>query len=129
MTHHTGSRRESDIKQQILADLGGDSRYLIWNNPSGTAITENRVIRYGLPGSPDVIGVVSVTITPSMVGQRVGLFLGIETKSLTATGRIHGHHDPKQQAFQRRCESLGGLYVLAPASGDDIREAVSRLCP
>lgn len=55
-----------------------------------------RVIRFGLVGSADLLGIL-----------RGGRFLAVEVK--TAKGR----QSEAQRNFQRMIESMGGVYVLA----------------
>ena len=44
---------------------------------------------YGMKGVPDHIACVPVEITPDMVGQRVGLFVGVEAKRLGKESKPH----------------------------------------
>lgn len=90
---------ESEIKRRIQLAIGrGESR--VWNNPvglgwqgkllshkDGVAILQGaRAVRFGLAeGSPDLIGFVTLTVTPEMVGQKLAVFLGVEVK--TDSGR------------------------------------------
>jgi hypothetical protein len=47
----------------------------LWRNNIGLAFYQGKYVQYGLaPGSGDLIGFRSVTITPEMVGQRVAVF-------------------------------------------------------
>lgn len=99
---------ERDIKAAILIYLGTRPDVVAWNHPTGTAATltpPHTVIRYGLPGSPDIIGV------------HAGRAIGIEVK--TAIGR----QSDQQRRFAARWTAAGGLYVLA-RSVDDVRRAL-----
>ena len=62
---------------------------------------------YGRSGIPDFIACVPVTITRDMVGQRVGLFVGIETKA--EGGTPTAWQDKELAAI----ESAYGLSILA----------------
>jgi hypothetical protein len=77
------------------------------------AETPHGKIRFGLfPGSGDLIGWVSRTITPEMVGQKMAQFVSIENK--TSTGRV-----AKNQS--RWCEAVmrdGGISVIARDPND-----------
>lgn len=77
---------------------------MIWKNASGVAMADGRHIRYGLKGSPDIIGVIEG-----------GRFLGIEVKTGCAT------QSPQQKKFQKIFEQLGGLYIVA-RSLEDIKK-------
>ena len=78
-----------------------------WRNNTGGYKTEDgSYIRYGLKGSPDIIG-----ILPD------GRFLGVECKS--------GKNDIKgsQIDFKNKIESMNGVYVVA-WSTDDLDKAL-----
>lgn len=67
-----------------------------------------RMVRFGLhPGSADLIGWRTVTITPDMVGQRVAVFASVEVK--TESGRV----ESEQQNWLEQVTSAGGLAVVA----------------
>lgn len=75
-----------------------------WPNASGAASADDRLIRYGLPGSSDILACVA------------GRMIGIEAK----VGRDAWR--PKQQAFARALTGAGGTYILARSTdgtGDD----------
>jgi hypothetical protein len=73
-------------------------------------------VRYGLqPGSSDLIGWRTVTITPEMVGQQVAVFTSIEVK--TPTGRIR----PEQQQWLDAVQSAGGIAGVARSVEDALR--------
>ncbi len=84
--------------------------WLLWENKTGVAWVKARrgmrPVRYGLPGSPDIIGIASRKITPADVGKTVGQFVGIEVKVGS---------DPmkdNQKRFSKRMQELGGLFIL-----------------
>lgn len=72
---------EQRIQNEIRLALGtGPSR--LWRNNTG-ALKDARgqLVRYGLcPGSSDLIGFRTITITPDMVGQQVAVFTAVEVK-------------------------------------------------
>lgn len=59
------------------------------------------------PGTADLVGWQSVVITPQMVGQRVALFVAVETKS--PAGRL----TRGQRRFLTAVRAAGGLAVAA----------------
>ena len=63
----------------------------------------------GRHGIPDIIACKPTVITPDMVGQRVGLFVGIECK---APGKL-GTVTPLQERELKAIEAAGGIAVLA----------------
>jgi hypothetical protein len=70
-------------------------------------------VRYGLqPGSSDLIGWRTVTITPEMVGTTIAVFTSIEVK--TATGRLR----PEQQQWLDAVQSAGGIAGVARSVSD-----------
>ena len=70
-------------------------------------------VRYGLqPGSSDLIGWRTVTITPEMVGTTIAVFTSIEVK--TATGRLR----PEQQQWLDAVQSAGGIAGVARSVED-----------
>jgi hypothetical protein len=73
-------------------------------------------VRYGLqPGSSDLIGWRTVTITPEMVGQQVAVFTSIEVK--TPTGRVK----PEQQQWLDAVQAAGGIAGVARSVEDALR--------
>lgn len=102
---------ESLIKQQILADLGGDPKMRIFNNPVGSGWVGKlpdrlRRLRFGLcPGSADLIGLRSVVVTPDLVGKRVAIFVALEVKDKTSARA-------NQRAFREMVADLGGIAAV-----------------
>lgn len=72
-----------------------------WRNNTGAVEVEGRYIRYGLPGSPDILG-----ILPD------GKFLGVECKT------PEGRQRRLQKRFQGATEENRGIYILARSSAD-----------
>jgi hypothetical protein len=64
------------------------------------------------PGSGDLIGWRTVTITPDMVGQSIAQFLSIEVK--TPTGRVR----PDQVNWAEQINAAGGLAIIARSISD-----------
>lgn len=68
---------------------------MVWANNTGMVVTEDdRVVKFGLKGSSDILGIYK------------GLFLGIEVKTGNAT------QSKFQKNFEKRICELGGIYVL-----------------
>lgn len=98
---------ESQIKSAILLASGRRPDLMLWNNPTGLARAiqpPHQPIRYGLVGSPDIIGVAAYTIKPEDVGRLVGLAFGIECK--TAIGK----QSEQQERFAAAWVKHGGIY-------------------
>jgi hypothetical protein len=75
-----------------------------------------RRIQYGLfPGSGDLIGWKTVTITPEMVGQDVAIFVSIECKSPTGTIQAN------QVTWMARVRECGGIAGIARSPEDALK--------
>ena len=114
MTFKLKPTSESTVLASILAALGHknaqgaiEGRYgLFWRNNSGAMKVGARFIRYGLPGSPDVIGIVN------------GQFVGIEVK------REDGKQSEHQQEFERLATKYGGHYAVVRSAREAIESVV-----
>lgn len=107
--------REKTIKDHIRLFLSEVFFVCIFNNPVGKLRSPDgkRWIPCGLgKGSPDLIGWVSVIITPEMVGRRVAIFVGIETK--TPTNSLSSY----QQIWLNRLAKDGAVSGVARSNGD-----------
>ena len=93
----------------------------VWRNNAGVArYPDGSVVKYGVanPGGSDLIGLASIEVTPSMVGQRVAVFLAIEVK--TPSGRL----TDDQRRFIDFVRAAGGIGIVA-RSEDDLAPIVS----
>lgn len=94
----------SDLVNAILLEVSPLG--LAWNNNTGALKDKtDRLVRYGLPGSSDVIACIG------------GRFVGIEAK----VGR--DHQSAKQADFAAAVRRAGGIYILA-RSIDDVRNTL-----
>lgn len=121
------SNAETTLKSQIMLDCGALPDVRLFNNPVGegwqgkrvaqdsatiTLLQPRRVV-YGLcPGSSDIIGFRTVTITPDMVGTTVAQFIAPEVK--TGTGRVRDD----QVKFIAAVNRAGGLAGVVRSSAD-----------
>ena len=112
---------EAAIKRSIMLALGnGDVR--LFNNPVGngwmgrviaeapgrSTLAEPRRLAFGLhPGSADLIGWRSLTVTPADVGRTLAVLASIEVKSATGQPR------PDQIAWAEAVRAAGGLAGVA----------------
>ena len=104
---------EQQIQQRIrLACSRGPVR--LWRNNTGRLRDERgQLVTFGLcPGSADLIGYRSVTITPEMVGQTVAVFAAVEVKS------ERGRPTPEQTFFLEHITAAGGLAGIARSVED-----------
>lgn len=93
---------EGRVKKTIkewLADYAPDTWYYM---PVQTG--------YGVSGIPDFVCNVPTTITEEMVGQTIGVFVGIEAKT------VDGRQTPNQKDRQTEIEAASGKYVLVYGS-------------
>lgn len=94
-------KAEANIQAEIMLAIGRMSGALWWRNNTGAYKDRTgRLIRYGLVGSPDILGCLR------------GRFVGIEVK--TAIGK----QADEQKRFQTAFERAGGLYILARSVAD-----------
>ncbi len=78
-------------------------------------IINGRRVAYGLcPGSSDLIGWRTITVTPEMVGKRLALFLALEVK--TPTGKA----TPEQINFINAVRKSGGLAGIVRSPDDAV---------
>lgn len=76
-------------------------------------LREARPFSTGLPkGFPDLFGVKPVTVTPAMVGQRLGVFVYLEVK--TQAGRVR----PEQAAVLQHLRAMGAVGGVARSAAD-----------
>lgn len=101
------SQPENEVKNACLRWLK-DRGIFAWRNNTGMAWIGNHPIRFGLPGSGDILG-----LLPD------GKFLSIECKSKT------GKQSDVQKRFQENIEQNNGVYVLA-YSVKDVEEALNQ---
>ena len=91
---------EQQILKQILALSRGSVR--LFRNNVGFDATNK--VRYGLaPGSSDLIGWKTITITPHHVGRQIAVFTAIEVK------KPGGKINPAQKQFVDFVDEMGGL--------------------
>lgn len=78
-------------------------------------IHDARPFNTGLPpGFSDLFGLVSVTITPEMVGQKVAVFLAMEVKDKAKAS-------DKQSAFLKAVNDNGGRAGVVRSADDAVR--------
>jgi hypothetical protein len=104
---------EQQIQQRIRIACSKGPVRLFRNNCGVLRDRRGVPVSYGLqPGSADLIGWRTITITPDMVGQRVAVFTSIEVK--TPSGRIR----PEQQQWLDAVQAAGGIAGVARSVED-----------
>lgn len=104
---------ETTILQRIrLAASKITGVKLFRNNVGALKDQQGRFVQFGLhPGSADLIGWKSVTITPDMIGKRVAVFVSLECK--TPTGKVR----PDQINWMQQVAAAGGIASVVRDEG------------
>lgn len=112
---------EAALLKRLLIE-GSKMGLRIFRNQLGTyELKDGRWLSSGLcEGSSDLIGYVPVTITPSMVGRRVAVFVAIEAKGTHA--RTAKDRAAKQQLFLD-VVNAAGAFGAQVRSCDELRDA------
>lgn len=107
-----GHSNEQTVQNRIRLALGSGAARLFRNNTGALRDAAGRLVRYGLcPGSSDLIGWKTITITPDMVGQQLAQFVAIEVKD-------RGRATPEQVRFIEAVQNAGGLAGVARSVDD-----------
>jgi len=109
---------ETTVRKKIMLALGSLPDVRLFRNNVGEAIYGRTHVPYGLcPGSSDIIGWRSITITPDMIGRKVAVFVALEVKS----GR--GQTSDAQNNSIERVQEAGGIAGIC-RSVDEAREII-----
>jgi len=100
---------ETAILQEIRLALGREPLVRLFRNNVGLLRdARGQPVRFGLhPGSGDLIGVRSITITPDMVGRLIGVFASVEVKT------SRGKPRPDQLTWLDFVQGAGGYAGIA----------------
>jgi hypothetical protein len=103
---------EAQIQAVVMRALGGRTDVRVFRNQVGFGFVgeppNHRPVTMGLhPGSGDLIGWKSVTVTPDMVGTKLAVFLSVEVKRPGKGLR------PNQETWMRVVREHGGIAVRA----------------
>lgn len=115
------SKSESLIMKEIQIEASVDGVMLFRNNVGGYKTDAGHYVHFGVggKGGSDLIGVTSVTVTPDMVGRKMGVMTAIEVKS--ASGRA----TEQQEKFISAMRKTGAIAGVA-RSPSDLREIIKR---
>lgn len=86
----------TELCRQILITYGQNKNWKLWLNNIGAVKTETRFVRFGLPGSTDILGF-----------DKSGRFIAIEVK--TGTGVLREN----QENFKKICLAYNVQYLEA----------------
>lgn len=103
-----GLRHEDLLRRILLLDLPNTR---LWKNETGAAFRDGHMVRYGLKGSADILG---VTYNGKIICIEVKV--GRDSQSL------------QQQRFQAMIEKHGGYYLVS-RSTEDVLEFFSKINP
>jgi len=111
-THLAKRTTENQVQADTMKTLSAQPGVLIWRNNVGVAEYNNGSrVAYGLcPGSSDLIGLRSVTVTPEMVGDNLAVFMAVECK------RPDGRLKETQERFLNAVRDHGGIAVVVDGS-------------
>jgi hypothetical protein len=121
--------KESSIQHETRLKLGTEPDCVFYRNNVGQAefVSPNGQVsrvQYGLcVGSSDLISLVSVTITPEMVGKVIGRFTALELK--VEGGRTERDREEKQRMFRNLVNRYGG-YSQVITDSQQVTEALAR---
>lgn len=106
---------ETNLQNAAFNAVGQHDDVMIWRQQSGvfrSMTDKDRIVRVGVTGMSDSLMVVGVTITPDMIGKRIGVAVGVEFK--TETGR----QSDAQKRWQAAFEARGGVYRVVRSAAE-----------
>lgn len=114
------ANKESAIQNQIMTALSAEG-FLTHRQIVGTFryLHNDGVIHVGTPGMPDIYAVVPKIVTADDVGRTIGVYVGLEVKTMT------GKQRKNQVLYQHAVEKRGGIYLVS-RSADQAIEGVRR---
>jgi len=126
---------ENAIQSEIMIELGKIRNLRVFRNHCGRGVTgkilkgkapgewivkNGRMTTFGLaPGTPDIVGWETVTITPEMVGKEVALILFVEVKDLK------GSLSEGQLNFATLARSMGCKVIVARSAEEAVSQIVT----
>ena len=108
-TKREGTQRESVVLDSVRQSVKRMPNVTLYRNSQGAVQLPQGMLRYGVGpnGASDLIGYVTLTVTPAMVGREVAVFAALEVK---APGK---NATPEQAAFIDRIIEAGGVAGVA----------------
>jgi len=104
---------ESTTQREIRAKLGS-MKLPFFRYQVGTFLTsEGAMVKIGVKGVSDLIGITPYTITPEDVGRTVGIFTALEVKKPRG-GRV----SEEQKSFLRTVNRLGGIGAVVKSAAE-----------
>lgn len=113
--------REQAVMQRVMLAASRLGWKVFRNNVGVLTDRRGVPVRYGLcPGSSDLVGWRTVTITADMVGQDLAQFVAVEVK--TETGRL----TDQQRAWLASVQDAGGVAIVARSEKKFVEGALLR---
>ena len=115
------NKESTQVQFPAMLAVGQRNDVLLWRQQSGVfrqMEAPHTPVRVGLPGIADVGMVVSVTVTPEMVGKTIGVAVQAEMKTTT------GRQSEPQRSWQRAVQHRGGVYAVI-RSADEMTQLVA----
>lgn len=112
------SEYETKIQREGMLAIGQRPDALIWRQQSGyfrSIDDPQRIVKVGTVGISDSMAVVSVEVTPEMIGKRIGVAVGIEFKT------EKGRQSAAQKRWQTALEKRGGVYRIVRSEEEAAR--------
>ena len=109
------NRETRTVQNPALLAVGARADVMVWRQQSGLFRqfeAPHSPVRVGVAGMADSMAVVSVVVTPDMVGKTIGVAVAPEFK----TGK--GKQSPAQAAWQAAFEKRGGVYRLVRSDAE-----------
>ncbi len=118
---------ETILLNRIRKETSRRGARLFRNNIGVATYPSGAKVVYGLhPGSSDLIGWKTVTITPDMVGENIAVFTSIECKSPGWKPQASDKTWPGQKKWLRAVRDAGGIAIVARSvveAMEDLRKA------
>lgn len=121
------AKAETDVLKAIQNEASANCSARLLRNNVGTYLTldEKRKVKAGLlfPGSSDLIGCVSICISPEMVGSVIAIPLVVECKAPGWKG-VRTPTEKKQEKFIKIVKQRGGMGFFLDDAGK-LKEKIS----
>ena len=114
-TQREGATPEHKATDAVRLAISALPEATLWRNTRGVVeLPSGGRLRYGVGpnGASDLIGFVTLRVTPAMVGRNVAVFAVVEVK---APGR---YATPEQRAFIERVQDAGGIAGVATSAAE-----------
>lgn len=102
---------EAPVVERVMMEASKLGLRLLRNNRGMFyTLDKKRMVRAGLEadGASDLIGITTITITPEMVGQKIGVFTAVEVKK-PEWKKPSGETEEQQENFINQVRKRGGI--------------------